>query len=111
MLRLLTLIDEYTREGLAIRVARSINAREVVETLADVMLQRGVPQHIRSDNGPGFTAKVIREWLKSVGSQTLYIEPGSPRGERRLRIVQWQDPERMPQPGDLLQPQGSEDRD
>lgn len=78
VLRLLTLIDEFTRECLAIRVARSINAREVIETLADVMLHRGVPRHIRSDNGPEFTAKVIREWLASIGTKTLYIEPGSP---------------------------------
>lgn len=78
VLRLLTLIDEFTRECLAIRVARSINAREVIETLADVMLHRGIPQHIRSDNGPEFTAKVIRQWLASIGTKTLYIEPGSP---------------------------------
>lgn len=77
-LRLLTLIDEYTRECLAIRVARNLNSLEVIETLADVMLQRGVPEHIRSDNGPEMTAKIVRDWLKNLGVQTLYIEPGSP---------------------------------
>ena len=77
-LRLLCIIDEYTREALAIRVERSIGAQVVIETLADVMLLRGVPEHIRSDNGPEFTAKVLRAWLAKVGASTLYIEPGSP---------------------------------
>lgn len=77
-LRLLTLIDEYTRECLAIRVARNLNSLDVIDALADVMLVRGVPQHMRSDNGPEMTAKVVREWLKNLGVQTLYIEPGSP---------------------------------
>lgn len=76
--RLLCLIDEYTREALAIRVERSIGAQVVIETLADVMLMRGVPDHIRSDNGPEFTAKALRGWLVTVGARTLYIEPGSP---------------------------------
>lgn len=78
VLRLLTLIDEFTRECLAIRVARSINAHQVIELLADVMITRGIPEHIRSDNGPEFTAKVIRSWLAGIGTKTLYIEPGSP---------------------------------
>ncbi len=77
-LRLMTLIDEFTRECLAIRVARRINGFGVLETMADVMLMRGVPEHIRSDNGAEMTAKVVRNWLTQVGSKTLYIEPGSP---------------------------------
>ncbi len=77
-LRLMTLIDEFTRECLAIRVARRINSLGVIETMADVMLVRGVPEHIRSDNGPEMTAKVVRHWLARVGAKTLYIEPGSP---------------------------------
>jgi putative transposase len=76
--RLLCIIDEYTREALAIRVERSIGAQVVIETLADIMLMRGVPDHIRSDNGPEFTAKALRAWLATVGARTLYIEPGSP---------------------------------
>jgi transposase InsO family protein len=76
--RLLTLIDEYTREALAIRVARRLNSLNVIETLADAMLLRGVPEHIRSDNGPEMTSKLIRAWLPKVGANTLYIEPGSP---------------------------------
>lgn len=77
-LRLMTLIDEYTRECLCIRVARRINSFGVIEAMADVMLQSGIPEHIRSDNGPEMTAKVMREWLHQIGSKTLYIEPGSP---------------------------------
>jgi transposase InsO family protein len=76
--RLMTLIDEFTRECLAIRVARPINSLGVLETMADVMLVRGIPEHIRSDNGPEMTAKIVRGWLASVGAKTLYIEPGSP---------------------------------
>jgi putative transposase len=77
-LRLMTLIDEYTRKCLAIRVARRINAIGVIETLADVMLFEGVPAHIRSDNGPEMIAKVLRQWLSGLGTKSLYIEPGSP---------------------------------
>jgi putative transposase len=77
-LRLLVLLDEYTRECLAIRVARRLGSYEVIETLADVMLWRGIPENIRSDNGPEFVANELRKWLGSVGTGTLYIEPGSP---------------------------------
>ena len=76
--RLLTVIDEYTRECLAIRADRQIRSSDVVETLAELMMIRGVPDHIRSDNGPEFTARAVREWLGRVGVRTLYIEPGSP---------------------------------
>ncbi len=76
--RLMTLIDEFTRECLAIRVARRIKSLGVLETMADVMVTRGIPEHIRSDNGPEMTAKIVRSWLASVGAKTLYIEPGSP---------------------------------
>ena len=74
----MTLIDEFTRECLAVRVARRINGPGVLETMAKVMLARGVPEHIRSDNGPEMTSKAVREWLAKAGAQTLYIEPGSP---------------------------------
>src|SRR6516164_393310 len=77
-LRLLTLIDEYTRKCLAIRVARRLNSYDLIETLADVMLMQGIPEHIRSDNGPEFIAERLRKWLAAVGAKTLYIEPGSP---------------------------------
>jgi putative transposase len=77
-LRLLTLIDEYTRECLAIRVARRLGSQEVIETLADVMLARGIPEHLRSDNGREFVARELHKWLASLGTGTLYIESGSP---------------------------------
>jgi transposase InsO family protein len=77
-LRILVLIDEYTRECLALRVARRLGSMQVIEVLADVMLVRGIPEHIRSDNGPEFIAKALRKWLGKVGTGTLYIEPGSP---------------------------------
>jgi len=77
-LRILTLIDEYTRECLALRVERRLNSLEVIDTLADVMLRRGIPEHIRSDNGPEFIARELRQWLGKVGTRTLYIERGSP---------------------------------
>ena len=76
--RILTLIDEYTRECLALRVARRLNSLEVIDTLADVMLGRGIPEHIRSDNGPEFIAHELQKWLAKVGTRTLYIERGSP---------------------------------
>ena len=77
-LRLLTLIDEYTRECLAIRVARRLGSQEVIDTLAEVMLVRGVPEYLRSDNGPEFVAWELRQWLAKLGTGTLYIEPGGP---------------------------------
>ena len=77
-LRLLTLLDEYTRECLAIRVERRMGSLEVSETLSEVMLWRGIPEHIRSDNGPEFVAQKLRQWLGKLGTGTLYIEPGSP---------------------------------
>ena len=77
-IRLMTLIDEFTRKCLAIRVARRINAIGVIETLADTMLFEGLPTYIRSDNGPEMVAKVLREWLTGLGTRNLYIEPGSP---------------------------------
>ena len=72
------LIDEYTRECLAIRAARRRGSQEVLETLAEVMVWRGIPEHLRSDNGPEFIAQELRKWLGSLGTGTLYIEPGSP---------------------------------
>jgi len=64
----------------AIRLARRLGKYEVIEALAEVMLCRGIPEHIRSDNGPEFVAKELRKWLGRVGVGTLYIEPGSPLG-------------------------------
>lgn len=77
-IRLLTLIDEYSRECLAIGVARKIKTSELIEHLADLFLLRGIPGYIRSDNGPEFVSKELRRWLNALGVKTLYIEPGSP---------------------------------
>ena len=76
--RMLTLIDEHTRECLAIDVARKLRHGDVLERLSDLFVRRGVPQYIRSDNGSEFTAKAVREWLRKVSVKTLFIEPGSP---------------------------------
>jgi putative transposase len=76
--RMLTLIDEYSRECLAIDVARKLTSEDVLERLSDLFVRRGVPDHIRSDNGPEFTAKKVTEWLERVNVKTLFIEPGSP---------------------------------
>ena len=76
--RILVILDEYTRECLAMLVARHITSQDVIDQLYELFLLRGVPEHIRSDNGPEFTAKAIRKWLNHVGVKTLFIEPGSP---------------------------------
>ena len=76
--RILTLIDEYSRECLALKVRRNFKAQDVVEVLAEQFLKKGLPVHLRSDNGPEFTAKAVREWLEKFGVKNLFIEPGSP---------------------------------
>ncbi len=76
--RMLCVIDEYTRECLAIRVERRLNSRDVLDTLGELFVQHGAPEHIRSDNGPEFIAIALREWLARLGVQTLYITPASP---------------------------------
>ena len=100
--RLLTVIDEYTRECLAIRAGRSIRSSDVIETLAELMTSRGVPEHIRSDNGPEFTAKAVREWLGMVGAKTLYIEPGWPWENGYVESFNGKLRERVAGPGSLL---------
>lgn len=75
---MLTVIDEYTRECLAIYVQRRLKALYVLVCLSDLILVCGVPDHIRSDNGAEFTAHLIKDWLKKIGVKTLYIEPSSP---------------------------------
>ncbi len=77
-LKLLTVVDEFTRECLAIEVARKQSSRDVLRMLAALMLRHGIPKHIRSDNGPEFVAKAVREWLSRLEVETLFIEPGSP---------------------------------
>jgi putative transposase len=76
--RMLNIIDEYSRECLCILVARHITADDVIEVLSTLFITVGIPEHIRSDNGPELTAKTLREWLGTLGVKTLFIEPGSP---------------------------------
>jgi putative transposase len=76
--RMLNVLDEFTHESLAIRVARKLKAIDVIDVLSDLFIQRGVPGHIRSDNGPEFVAKAVQEWIAAVGAKTAYIAPGSP---------------------------------
>ncbi len=76
--RMLTLIDEHSRECLAIDVARRLTSEDVLERLSDLFVRRGVPAYLRSDNGSEFTATKVRQWLARVGVTTLFIAPGSP---------------------------------
>jgi len=77
-LKVLSIIDEFTRECLVLKVDRSITSEDVIDVLAELFAHRGVPRCIRSDNGPEFIAKAIQRWLKQLDVETLYIEPGSP---------------------------------
>ncbi len=78
VLKIRLLIDEYTRQCLALHVARQIRNNDVIDVLADAMLEHGVPAYLRSHNGPEMVATNLRRWLTAVGSKTLYIEPCSP---------------------------------
>ena len=76
--KILNIIDEYTRECLAMLIARKIKNQDVIDLLFHLFIFRGIPEHIRSDNGPEFTARTVRKWLTQLGVKTLFIEPGSP---------------------------------
>ena len=76
--RILAILDEYTRECLATLVKSRISSQDVIDQLFQLFVFRGIPEHIRSDNGPEFTSKEIRNWLNQLGVKTLFIEPGSP---------------------------------
>jgi len=76
--RMLNVIDEFTRECIAIRIDRKLKSTDVIDVLSDLFILRGVPGHVRSDNGPEFVAKAVREWITAVGAKTAFIEPGSP---------------------------------
>ncbi len=76
-LRLMTLVHEFLRQCLAIKVRCRLNGMDVIETLADAMLEHGIPMHLRSVNGPEMTAKIVCDWLVKVGTKTLFIEPWS----------------------------------
>lgn len=91
--RMLNLMDEYTRKCLSIDVERKLNSEHVLERLSDLFVRRGVPDHIRSDNGPEFTAERVREGLQKVEVKTLFIEPGSPWEARTFRRANSEDEE------------------
>jgi putative transposase len=76
--RMLNVVDEYTRECLAIRVGRQLKAADVIDVLSDLFILRGVPGYVRSDNGPEFAATAVKGWISGVGAKTAFIEPGSP---------------------------------
>jgi transposase InsO family protein len=109
--RMLNVLDEFTHESLAIRVARKLKAIDVIDVLSDLFILRGVPGHIRSDNGPEFVAKAVREWIAAVGAKTAYITPGSPWGERLHRELKRPPARRAAGRGDLLFAEGGADRD
>ena len=92
--RLLCVVDEFTREALAIRVARKLGAAEVIDVLADLFLARGVPAHIRSDQGPGFVAEAVKGWIAGVGAATARHREGESVGERLRGELQRQAPRR-----------------
>ena len=75
---MLNVLDEFTRESLAIRVRRKLSSADVIDVLTDLFILRGIPAYIRSDNGPEFVAEAVRGWIAAVGARTAFIEPGSP---------------------------------
>lgn len=98
-LRILAVADEFTRECLALEVGRTITSEQVLDRLAELFVQRGLPSFLRSDNGPEFTAKAVRSWLAQLGVQTHFIEPGSPwengyvesfNGKLRDELLNWE---------------------
>jgi putative transposase len=99
-IRMLNIIDQFTRECLTIRIGRKLKALDVIDTLSDLFILRGVPGHIRSDNGPEFVPRAVRQWIAAVGAETAYIMPGSPwengycesfDSKLRERVAQWRD--------------------
>ena len=108
--RMLNIIDEFTRECLAIRVERKLNSIDVIDVLSDLFILRGVPGHIRSDNGPEFMATAVRAWIAAVGAKTAYIEPGSPWENGYIESFNAQAARRAAQRRDLLLAQGGPDR-
>ena len=76
--RTLNVVDEFTRECLAIQVGRRLGSTEVIDVLTDLFISRGIPAYIRSDNGPEFIATTVKAWITTLGAKPAYIEPGSP---------------------------------
>jgi len=89
--RMLNIIDEFSRECLTMVPLRRFRSKDVIDVLADLFIEHGPPEHIRSDNGPEFVAHAVREWLGRLGVTTLYLEPGSP-GRMVYREVELRSP-------------------
>jgi len=89
--KILTVLDEYTREALAVTVAHKIGSSDVLEALYPLLLKRGKPEYLRSDNGPEFTSDPFKDWLIKVGIKPINIYPGSPWGETVRKSLQWSD--------------------
>jgi hypothetical protein len=107
VLRMPVVVDEFSRGCLAIRAGRRLGSDDVLAVLAGLSVERGAPEHVRSDNGPEFAATAVRGWLARLGVGTLFIEPaGQPLGERLPRVVQRQAPGRAAGSGDLPRPAG-----
>jgi len=77
-IRMLNIVDEFSRECLRIHIGRKLKASDVIYELSELFIERGIPDHLRSDNGAEFTAELMRGWLERLGVKTLFIEPGSP---------------------------------
>ena len=108
---MLTVIDEYTRECLAISAGRHFRSDDVLQCLSELFVINGVPEHIRSDNGPEFTAKAVRRWLGRVGAKTLFIMPGSPWENGYIESFNGKLRDETPQSRGLLHPEGGTDPD
>ena len=98
---MLNVIDEFTHECLAIRVARKLKAIDVIDVLSDLFILRGVPGHIRSDNGPEFIAKAVQEWISAVGAKTAYKSSARPEGGAQSRYGTSRDCSALPRPRSL----------
>src|ERR687890_321318 len=109
--RMLNVVDEYTHECLAIRVERRLGSADVIDVLSDLFILRGVPGHVRSDNGSEFVAEAVQAWITAVGAKTAYIEPGSPWENGDLRELQLEAPRRTAERRDLLHLGGGKGRD
>jgi putative transposase len=107
--RTLNILDEHSRECLAIKVRRKLTSGDVIEALSDLFILRGVPAYIRSDNGPEFVAQAVQDWIKAVGAKTAYIEPGSPWENGYCESFNARFRRRTVQRRSLLQPPGSAD--
>ena len=104
VLRTLNILDEFSGECLEIRVKRKLNATDVVNALTNLFILRGIPTYIRSDNGPEFVAKTVRDWIHAVAAKTAYIESGFTLGKRILRVLQCPLQKPTPEWRDLLHP-------